>query len=322
MTLTKNVLLLVNSRDPHATRLISALGIRGVHSIRIDIDSLPQGGWCSLSIGQGAGETIRLPALGAGVQAVFYRRLSSLRGRALWSHIPEELRDFVIDENECALLGLCGILSDANWVNDYKMGTKASVKAVQLHVASQVGILIPPTLITNNPDDVRAFYDRYNQDIIFKPLSVPVIKKEGPLRSHVYTSTVSAEHIAQIDRIRLTPGIFQQRIQKRHELRVTVIDESFFVARVETMGPARIDWRKGLSDGTTNFFVDDIPTPLQDKLLLVMKHLGIRFGAIDLIVTPEGDHVFLEVNPQGSYLWLEDQLGLPITQRIADALIG
>jgi hypothetical protein len=38
-------------------------------------------------------------------------------------------------------------------------------------------------------------------------------------------------------------------------------------------------------------------------------------------VTPEGEWVFLEVNPNGQWAWLQDETGLPIASAIADALV-
>ena len=37
-----------------------------------------------------------------------------------------------------------------------------------------------------------------------------------------------------------------------------------------------------------------------------MNSLGIVSGSFDFIVTEDGEHVFLEVNEQGQFLWLED----------------
>jgi glutathione synthase/RimK-type ligase-like ATP-grasp enzyme len=53
-----------------------------------------------------------------------------------------------------------------------------------------------------------------------------------------------------------------------------------------------------------------------------MRRLGLAYGAIDLIETPEGGHVFLEVNPGGEWGMLEHDLGLPISEAIADALLN
>lgn len=51
-----------------------------------------------------------------------------------------------------------------------------------------------------------------------------------------------------------------------------------------------------------------------------MSKLGLVFGAVDLICTPSGELVFLEVNPGGEWGMLERDLGLPISEAIADAL--
>ena len=45
--------------------------------------------------------------------------------------------------------------------------------------------------------------------------------------------------------------------------------------------------------------------------------LGLTFGAIDLILTPQGDHIFLEINPAGQWAWLQDSTGDPIAKTIA-----
>ena len=52
----------------------------------------------------------------------------------------------------------------------------------------------------------------------------------------------------------------------------------------------------------------------------LMKALKINFGAIDMILTPEGEYVFLEVNPNGQWGWIEKLTGMPISQAIADVL--
>src|SRR6266851_4864116 len=43
-------------------------------------------------------------------------------------------------------------------------------------------------------------------------------------------------------------------------------------------------------------------------------------GALDFLVTPEGKWVFLEINPNGQWAWIEEETGLPIAAAIADAL--
>jgi len=47
----------------------------------------------------------------------------------------------------------------------------------------------------------------------------------------------------------------------------------------------------------------------------------LNYGAIDIILTPDGKHVFLELNPCGEFFWLERSPGLPISDAIADVLL-
>jgi glutathione synthase/RimK-type ligase-like ATP-grasp enzyme len=51
-----------------------------------------------------------------------------------------------------------------------------------------------------------------------------------------------------------------------------------------------------------------------------MGALRLTFGAIDLIQTNTGEYVFLEINPSGQWLWLDDMLGLGISDTMADWL--
>jgi glutathione synthase/RimK-type ligase-like ATP-grasp enzyme len=53
-----------------------------------------------------------------------------------------------------------------------------------------------------------------------------------------------------------------------------------------------------------------------------MESLHLTFGAIDMIQTPDGDYVFLEVNPSKQWLWLDDMLGFGISDTIAEWLAG
>jgi glutathione synthase/RimK-type ligase-like ATP-grasp enzyme len=66
----------------------------------------------------------------------------------------------------------------------------------------------------------------------------------------------------------------------------------------------------------------ELPPDVNDRLLRLMDRFGLNYGAIDIIVTPEKRHVFLEVNPVGEFFWLERCPGLGISSAIADVLLG
>jgi hypothetical protein len=54
----------------------------------------------------------------------------------------------------------------------------------------------------------------------------------------------------------------------------------------------------------------------------MMKHYSLRFASFDLIVTPDGREIFLEMNPASQFLWIEQLTGMPITDAIIDELIA
>lgn len=45
-------------------------------------------------------------------------------------------------------------------------------------------------------------------------------------------------------------------------------------------------------------------------------------ATIDVLVTPDGDHVFLEIDPAGEFFWLELNPGFAISEAFADLLLN
>ena len=135
----------------------------------------------------------------------------------------------------------------------------------------------------------------------------------------VRTSAVTREHLERLDGLRHCPMIFQERVPKARELRIAYVDGRLFVGRIDATD--LVDWRSG-SPQQLRWMADDLPEPTAAALRRTMQHLGLRYGAIDLIRTPQGEHVFLEVNATGEWGMLERDLRLPISAAIADALAG
>lgn len=53
----------------------------------------------------------------------------------------------------------------------------------------------------------------------------------------------------------------------------------------------------------------------------MLKHYGLHFGVFDFIKSKKGEDVFLELNPNGQWLWLELKSGFNITKSVAENLI-
>ena|SRR5579864_1464458 len=63
-----------------------------------------------------------------------------------------------------------------------------------------------------------------------------------------------------------------------------------------------------------------LPEQVEASLLRLMDNFDINFASLDMILSPEGEFVFLELNPNGQWLWLEMDLGFPLVATMADLL--
>jgi glutathione synthase/RimK-type ligase-like ATP-grasp enzyme len=117
---------------------------------------------------------------------------------------------------------------------------------------------------------------------------------------------------------------FQERLPKALELRVTVVGNRVMAAAIDSQAlpRAREDWRREGVALIEAWQPYTLPEPVQTRVLKLMDALGLNYGAFDFIVTPEGRHVFLEVNPSGEFMWLMHYPGLPIAEALADVLAG
>ena len=66
----------------------------------------------------------------------------------------------------------------------------------------------------------------------------------------------------------------------------------------------------------------ELPEDVIARLHNLMKRLGLVYGAIDMRLTPDGRYVFLEINPAGQWLFVEQQTGQPITKSLVRLLLA
>lgn len=224
---------------------------------------------------------------------------------------------FASDEWREALRGIGAGSADVRWVNDVDAHVRAARKPGQLRLAAECGLRIPATTITNSPEQVLAFFDRHPR-VVYKTLSSFVM----PPDRIIFTTEIDRREVAESHAsLRLAPGIFQEYVDKDHELRVTIIGSKVLVARIDSQAHAatRIDWRR--SQGCDMYSIGEMSPAGSERLLEFHRRAGLTFAAYDLIVTPDGDEVFLECNPGGQWLWLENELGLDISGALAEILL-
>ncbi len=205
----------------------------------------------------------------------------------------------------------------AKWLSSPASVYEAENKLLQLKTAQRLGFIIPNTLVTNSKVELKKFYQANNQDIIIKPISQTRISyQENP--AFIFTNPVSQNLMEQIEQFDLTPCIFQRNIPKEYEIRATVVGEKVFAAAVYSQSDdeTKVDWRRKRLE----FVETRLPPEIQDLCVQLLKELNLGFGAIDLIKTLGGEYVFLEINPNGQWVWIENQTGQKISKAIIDYL--
>ncbi|MBN9662266.1 MAG: hypothetical protein J0H49_28975 [Acidobacteria bacterium] len=249
--------------------------------------------------------------------SVWYRRL---RTPSTPDGMDEGIAMFCRQESRAALIG--GIIGRrTRWMSHPSAIWEAEYKPYQLQVAAGLGLRIPQTVVTNDPIAVRSAFDMFG-DLIIKPVRSGHVVKEGAEHA-IYTSRLLAEHLDELENARWSPSIYQAHIPKKYDIRVTIVGARCFAAAIDSPSDpaALIDWRQTENPALPHYPIK-LPDALEATLRQLIDELRLTFGAIDLIETPEGEYVFLEVNPSGQWLWLDDTLQLGISDAVADWLGG
>lgn len=227
--------------------------------------------------------------------------------------LKQEEKHYILTEYDSLLKNIFATIN-AKWLSEPKFVYNAENKALQLKIAKKIGFNIPQTIITNEKEKIKEFYTTNNQDIIIKPLAHTRINYNNDV-AFIFTNSVSQKIIDSIDEFDINPCIFQENVKKDYEIRVTVIDNKVFASSVYSQSNenTKNDWRKEKLE----FNSVDIPKDVSDKCIYLLQELNINFGAIDIIKTPKGEYVFLEINPNGQWAWIEMQTG----QKMSDEII-
>ncbi|HUQ34454.1 MAG TPA: MvdC family ATP-grasp ribosomal peptide maturase [Pyrinomonadaceae bacterium] len=318
------VLLLTHSGDFYTIDLVAeALARRGARPFRLNTDRFPT--FVKLSARAGDERAAQL-ITEAGSQ------VSTLEVCAVWARklclpqmeadLDERFREMCIRESVAALEGFLDALHDTRWVNDIQRERAAENKQRQLRIAAQAGLRIPRTLVTNDPLAARQFFIETEGRMVAKLLRPLTVSMNAPAL-FVYTTQVHEEDLAGAETLRHSPMVFQELIPKERELRVAWVAGEAFTGALDASGTSRgqTDWRLAAPE-ECRWQRAVLPLEVSRGLQSLMSELGLVFGAIDLICTPAGEHVFLEVNPSGEWGMLERDLGLPIADAIAGALLS
>lgn len=311
------VLVVTNRYDEHASHLIRVLNERSVPVFRLNTEDLPR--------------EIVVEWRGTQWEIRYHgRTLTPDRVRSCWYRRPsdavvhDEITDsgvqtFVRDESHYVLQGLYRCLRNIVWVSHPDALHAAQYKLHQLVLARELGFQTPETLVTNDPEAFRTFWKEQQGHVIVKiagrgPATIP-------LNTAIFTSMVGKDALEHADTVRFAPHLFQQYVKKQYEARVTIIGNKVFAVRIDSQESERtqIDWRHYDLEHTPHTAIT-LPIEVEARCREMVRRYGLNYGAIDLIFTPKGDWYFLEINPNGQWLWLKEITGLPMTEALVELL--
>lgn len=253
--------------------------------------------------------------------------------RSVWWRRPEpsilpkglsvDEQAFARRETEEALTGLWESIS-CYWMSFPSNIRRASNKIEQLQHAASLGFRIPRTLVTNDPDEIQAFYEICGGQIIYKPLAGFYLpsRNSGEAPRLLRTSLITSNHLKNFEGVRQAPCLFQELIPKRMELRVTIVGDEIFTAEIHSQEHDRtkIDWRHYEID--IPYKKGLLPSAIAGKCFAMTKHYGLHYSAFDLILTPEGEYVFLENNPNGQSFFIQERIPeLKIMEAVIECLL-
>ncbi len=321
----RDVVLLITHSGDYFTidRVGEAVSKRGAQPFRLDTDKFPIALQIQANLSNsGSNHTLEYGGNSLNtdqVQAVWMRRIWQ---PDLGKELAPQFQAACSHESLAVLDGFWDSLRTATWVDDLQRISAAENKLRQLRVASEVGLVIPQTLVTNNPQQAREFFHQVNQKMVAKLLR-PLSYGMQASSFFMYTSAVKEEDLIDAETLRYCPIVLQEQIPKQLELRAVYVNGNLFVGALDASEYATStqDWRRG-----TKEILTWQPYQLPDKLIrgidVFMARFGLLFGAFDFIKTPSGEYVFLEINPTGEWGMLERDLDYPIAEAIADALLS
>ncbi len=255
---------------------------------------------------------------GEDVTAVLYRHLHLREAPLILDSQARELAESELRATlEGALLAI-----DAYWLNHPYANRLARNKPLQLALAASEGLSVPETKITDDPEEIRALHRRWDGAMVAKLVGGQIVAPNVDEQYVVHTTLVEEADLGSNAALAACPAIYQRRVKKAFDLRVTIVGERLFACRIDSQHSERaaVDWRKA-GPGALPIRECDLDGDTAGKCLALMRRLGIDLAGLDLIVTPEGETVFLEVNAMGQWLWVQELTGMPIASVIVDQLL-
>jgi hypothetical protein len=305
------VAILTRSHDFHAYAVRQVLRTRDAECWIIETDRLAGVGGMSWPL-SGEIETATLRDVDG--QFVRVRDLDLVWWRRLTGdpQLPESLiddsaRDLVTRDCRATMLGIMFTEFRGAWISNPEATRRAENKLVQLRAAQHEGVKIPQTLISQNPELIRDFCTRLDYQVIVKAVA-------GTWKTPLMTGRIEQSMLTSDIALSLSPAIYQELVPGTRHLRICCFGEEVRAVLLET---ERLDWRYPLDARATPYRLDRTIT---GTLTRIIQRLGLRMGIVDMKLNDDNEPVWLEVNTQGQFLFLEEMCGIELLYPFVDFL--
>lgn len=224
------------------------------------------------------------------------------------------------------LRSLWRLIPQSTWLNSPDALWSAGNKVKQLCLARKIGFQIPDTIISTENLTNLQFIREHNSEVISKAVRHGFLNFEDSCFL-VFTNKLNSLDVSAIETsATMLPSIIQPCLDKLYDLRVTLIGKRIYAAALLSQShvDTQIDWRtwKTVSSAELEHRPVQLPEVIAEKCLTLAQELGLKFGCIDMVLTKGGEYIFLEINPNGEWAWIEAYLKYPIRDAIIDTLLG
>ncbi len=300
-----NILILGNSEDAHAAHILKALTQAGATVDYLDTSLFPR----QLRMSWQPDTQVGSLSLPGGrklnfqdIKSVFWRNFSSVYVPSLKDANQERI---AFNDSLSALRSLIQACP-ARWINSWQAYQFHKEKPLQLGTVKQLGVRIPATLVSNDPEEVIEFVQSQKR-LIFKPVY------GGAHTQFINQSHLQPKRLSLV--LSLSPVTIQEYIPGTN-IRTYVIAESIYAAEIRSNS---LDFREDLE---AELIPIDLPEYIQQQCLAITKALMLEWTAIDWRLSPEGEYLFLEANPSPMFLHFERQTAFPITEQLVKLLMS
>ena len=325
----EKILILTDKGDMHPTSVINLLNERNIPFFRLNTEDLMvdydfawhhySGSKPDFFIKDRINGKI---VWGHEIHSVWYRRPG--HPKQLLFSINKEIDRHNTLESKQFFIYLMHYLTDIYSIGNHLFDKRANSKMVQSKIATELGMKIAPTCISNVKDEIVSFSSEFKYTSL-KCLRDHWMKTEDGKVYDLCTQKVESPKLAlqPEEAFSQTVVFAQQYIEKKYELRITVMGPHVFTCKLDSQAltplTGSVDWRQGYDYGLKHEMIET-PLHIESFCKQYLHKLQLNFGCFDFIVTPDDDYVFLECNPNGQWGWIEDECDVPMSEAMVDCL--